>query len=164
MAKQTRILAALWVLFLLVILSPTLRLGAGALQSRDIQFGGAALTVPKGWTFSDRSGKLTVSKPCYTIFCGSARAGFIVELTKLPDKVWETTARKNLQRLSPDADLRTVQKDPGTECLELDWISDDGRVMASCLNSNFHLTGTFRGDESLKPVFYQVMATAHRAN
>jgi len=164
MAKQVKILAVLWLLFLLVILSPTLRLGIGALQSRDIQFGGAALTIPKGWTFSDRSGKLTVSKPCYTIFCGSARAGFIVEVTKLPEKVWLNTAGKNLQRTSPDADLRTVQNDPGTECLELDWISDDGKVMASCMNSNLRLTGAFRGDESLKPVFYQVMAAAHRSN
>ncbi len=164
MAKQVKILAALWVLLVLIILSPNLRLGAGAMQSREVRFGGAALTIPKGWTSSDRSGKVTVSKPCYTIFCGSARAGFIVEMTKLPDKVWLSTAGKNLQRMSPDADLRTVEDGPGTECLELDWISDDGRVMASCLNSNLHLAATFRGDESLKPIFYQVIAAAHKTN
>jgi len=164
-AKQLGALAILLVLLFLAILRPTVGLGFGALHSRKVQLGATELTVPQGWTLSYASGKMAISKPCYTIFCGSPRAGFVVETNKLPansDEVWARGAEKVLQRLYPDASIRTVAVDSGrVKCVELD-ATADGKVAASCLNSNLRLTSTFKGESELKPVFYQVLTAAHR--
>jgi hypothetical protein len=161
--KQASTLAALWFLLFLIIMSPTLRLGAGALHPREVQLGMVGLTVPKGWTVSEGSGRVTVSKPCYTIFCGSARAGFIVEMSKaVSEKSWLDATTRSLQRISPDATPMTVEEGRGMECVEFDPMLADGKITASCLNSGLHVTATFRGDPSLKMVFYQVLAAAHK--
>jgi len=163
--QQLRALAILLVLLFLAILRPTIGLGLGALHSRKVQLGATELTVPQGWTLSYASGKMAISKPCYTIFCGSPRAGFVVEASKLPansNEVWARSAGKVLQHLYPDAGIRTVDLDFGRlKCVELD-AAVDGKVAASCLNSDSRLTSTFRGESDLKAVFYQVLTAAHK--
>ncbi len=163
-ARQLKTLAMLWVLLLVAVFSPTLRLGAGALHARNVRWGTAEISVPKGWMFSKDEGRLTVSKPCYTIFCRSARAGFIVETGKQSassEKLWVNAARKTLARFAPDTTVSTVEVGSNTECVAMDSPFPDGKIMATCLNSDLHLTSTFRGELILMPVFYETLGTAH---
>lgn len=165
-ARQVKTLAILLFILLLVVLSPTLRLGTGALRSRQVRLGSVELTVPSGWMLSDASGRMAISKPCYTIFCRTARAGFIIEISKSADseKV-RSAAKKTFERLLPDTPLTTINDGSGQmECIEADSTSMDGKVMASCLNSNLHLTSTFKGEPSSKPVFYEVLHAARNAD
>jgi hypothetical protein len=166
-AKQAKTLAGLLLILVFAVFSPGLRLGVTASTARSVRLGTAELTVPGGWVLSGTSPRITVTKPCITIFCATPRAGLVVEVSKLPaklDEVWANAAKKALHNIfSAEVALRAFQEISGPlQCAETDSLTTDGKLMAACLDSNLRLTSTFRGEASLRPVFYQILAGAHR--
>ena len=113
---------------------------------------------------SQSPARVTVWKPCNTIFCDSARAHFVLERKDFPDDVWLRAATKVFRdNYSGEVITNTIRGDSGlVKCVELSSTLADGKIVASCMNSDLRLTSTFAGDPSLKPAFYAVLAAAHR--
>ena len=99
-AKQLKLLIALWLLLLFVVFAPSLRLAFSAFRSRQIQVGSARITVPAGWLVHVDDERVTLSKPCYTVFCKTARAGFIVEKSRSGEAegLWIVAAKKTFPK------------------------------------------------------------------
>ncbi|HEY6946528.1 MAG TPA: hypothetical protein VI431_15420 [Candidatus Acidoferrum sp.] len=164
--KQQVILAILTVLLFVIVLSPTISLGVQALFPRaPTQLGAVPISVPKTWMLSRDSTRVTVWKPCITIFCHSSQGTFVLEVKDLPEDVWEHAAAKILRdNYSGEVVTTTINRNSElVKCVELQSTLADGKVVASCVNSDLHLTSTFVGKPSLRPVFYSVLVTAHKS-
>lgn len=159
------ILTALLLLLSAIVANPIIRLGIQELLPRaPIQLGAAEVSIPKTWMISQTPTRVTVWKPCATIFCDSAQASFALEVTDMPDDIWLRTAAQVLRdNFSTDViTSMTSGKSGVVKCVELSSAVVDGLVVASCINADLHLTSTFTGKPSLKSAFYAVLATAHR--
>jgi len=163
--KQVRILAILVLLLCALVFSPTIRLGIQELLPRaPVRLGAAEFSVPKTWRLARTAEKVIVWKPCNTIFCGSSQGYFDLQSKELPEQVWVDAAKEVLHKnFSEEVITKTISGDSGgVTCVELNSPLEDDRVVASCINGELHLTSTFTGKRSLKPVFYTVLTTAHR--
>lgn len=165
--KQLVILTTLLLLLCAIIANPALRLGMQVLLPRHpIRLGVVEVSIPKAWMVSQTPTRVTVWKPCSTIFCDSAQASFVLEVKDdLPEDVWLRGATKVLHDdYSADVVTHTIRGDSGlVNCVEPSSSLVDGQVVSSCINSDLHLTSTFNGRESLKPAFYAVLATARKS-
>jgi hypothetical protein len=163
--KQVRILAILVVLLCAIVFSPTIRLGIQELLPRaPVRLGVAEFSVPKTWRLARTAEKVIVWKPCNTIFCGSSQGHIELESKELPEQVWVDAAKEVLhESFSEEIITKTISGDSGkVTCVELNSPVEDDKVVSSCINAQVHLTSTFIGKLSLKPVFYTVMATARK--
>jgi len=161
--RQLRVLVILTLLLFAIVISPLLRIGVQELLPRaPIGLGVAQLSIPPTWMVSRDPMRVSVWKSCATIFCHSADSSFVIEVKYLPDDVWQRAARQILQdNYSAKAANISINGDSGPwKCLEATLA--DGRVVASCTNSDLRLTSTFTGKPSLKPAFYLVLAKAHK--
>lgn len=164
--KQVRILAILVLLLCAIVFSPAIRLGIQSLFPRTmVRLGVAEFSVPKTWMLARAPAKVTVWKPCNTIFCGSSQGYFVLEVKDLPEQVWENAAKEVFHNnYSEEVITKTISGDSGSvRCVELNSPLEDERVVVSCINAELHLTSTFTGKLSLRSVFYTVLATARKA-
>jgi hypothetical protein len=120
--------------------------------------------VPKTWRLARTAEKVIVWKPCKTILCGSSQGYFDLQSKELPEQVWVDAAKEVLHKnFSEEVITKTIPGAfGGVTCVELNSPVEDDRVVSSCINAEVHLTSTFTGRLSLKPVFYTVLTTAHR--
>jgi hypothetical protein len=165
--KQVRILATLVLLLCAIVFSPTIRLGIQELLPRPrVRLGVAEFSVPKTWRLARTAEKVIVWKPCSTILCGSSQGLFTLQSKELPEQVWVEAAKEVLRKdFSGEVITKTIPgATGGVTCVELNSPVEDDRVVSSCINAEVHLTSTFTGKLSLKPVFYTVMATARKAH
>ena len=164
--KQLVILITLLLILCAIIANPALRLGINELFPRHpVKLGTAEVSIPTDWMMSETATRVTVWKPCNTIFCDSAKASFVLEVKDdLLEDVWLRSATKVLRdSYSQDVVTNTIRGDSGlVNCVEPGTTVTDGRAVSSCINSDLHLTSTFTGKASLKPAFYAVLATARR--
>ena len=164
--KQVRILAILVLLLCAIVFSPTIRLGVQELLPRaPVRLGVAEFSVPKTWRLARTAEKVIVWKPCNTILCGSSQAHIELQSKELPEQVWVDAAKEVLHKNFPqDVTTKTISGNSGrVTCVELNSPVEDDRVVASCINAELHLTSTFIGKLSLKPMYYTVLATARKA-
>jgi hypothetical protein len=164
--KQVRVLATLLLMLCAIFFSPTIRVGIEELLPRPpVRLGVAEFSVPKTWRLARTAEKVIVWKPCYTILCGSSQRYFDLQSKELPEQVWVDAAKEVLHKnFSEEVITKTIAgASGGVTCVELNSPVEDDRVVSSCINAEVHLTSTFTGKLSLKPVFYTVLASARRA-
>jgi hypothetical protein len=100
------------------------------------------------------------------MLCSSSQASFILEVHDVPEDVWEHAALKTLRdHYSTEAVTTTLYGRSGQiKCMEFNATLDEGRAAVStCIIPDLHLTSTFFGKPSLRPVFYAVLTAAHKA-
>lgn len=167
--QQVITLCVLLLILLIIIFNPLIRVSFKALRpSPPMLLGSAEIQLPKGWLWSTTAQRLTVWKPCSTMLCGSAQASFVIEATDpaMSEEMWQRAARKAIRENNlTEPTTRIINGSSGQiQCLELDSTPEAGRVTSTCLNSNLHVTSTFSGKPSFRPMFYSVLAEAHRAS
>ena len=163
--KQLRIWSILVLFLCVIVLNPIIRFGVQRLLPRaPVRLGNAEISIPKTWMLSSDATRVTVWKPCITVFCGSPQASFVLEVKDLPEDVWERAATKIFRdNYSAEVTTKTINNGSATtKCLELNSALADGSVVASCINPDLHLTSTFTGNSSLRSAFYAILATAHK--
>ena len=165
--KQQIVTLSLLSAVLLTILSnPTIRAALRALYpSAPVRLGLAEIRIPKSWMLRTDAQRITAWKLCSTMLCSSSEASFVVEPTDLSEEQWERAARKVLHdQYSADAASRSINSTTGRiQCLELDGVIEDGRVLAACMSSELHVISTFVGKPGFRPAYYDVLSTAQKS-
>jgi hypothetical protein len=165
--KQVATLGTLVLVLCVIVFSPSIRLGIQDVLRHDpVRLETAEISIPKTWMVSESPGRITAWKPCSTIFCVSLRPTIVFETKSMSDEIWTQAALKVFRdTYSADVTTKTLDTDSGqVKCVEgLNSTLGDGRLVASCINSNLCLAFTFTGNATTKPVFYAILAKAHRA-